>query len=148
MLKLLGTALFCLSCFFLHVVLVPACHQQRQPTALKGTQSRAITLTVDDIYGRTANTHRRGSTVPIPCLCIHDIAGAQQSGGSGRAHTNSRCLLVCVCVCVCLHSGPRGPAKTGQSVKDNSKLVSQSVSQGQFNTSQPKKLQHGSLTSR
>ena len=93
--KLLGTALFCSSCFFLHVVLVPACNQQRQPTALKGTQSRATTLTVDNIYGRTTNTHRRGSTVPIPCLCIHDIAGAQQKHRIGLG-PHKFAIITCV----------------------------------------------------
>ena len=90
LIQLLGMALFCLSCSFLHV----SCSSLHALVNDNQRHLRAHThgplhSRMETSHGRTANTHRRGSAVPIPCLCIHDIAGAQQSGGSGRAHTNS-----------------------------------------------------------
>ena len=81
--KLLGTALFFLSCFFLHA----SCSILHAPsTTSNSTHGRALTgptLTVVNTYGQTADTHRLRFASPNPCPCIHDIAGAQQKHGIG-----------------------------------------------------------------
>ena len=112
LMKLLGTTLFFLSCFFLHA----SCSFLHAPsTTSNDTHGRTLTgptLTDVNIHGQTADTHRLGSASPNPCPCIHDIAGAQQRHGIGLGSTQIRdkylCVCVCVCVCVCARGGGGG----------------------------------------
>ena len=96
LMKLLGTALFFLSCLFLHA----SCSFLHAPsTTSNDTHGRTLTgptLTDVNIHGQTANTHRLGSASPNPCPRIHDIAGAQQRHGIGLGSTQIRDKYLCV----------------------------------------------------